>query len=144
MKSFRFPLERVREWRAGQVEIEENHLRRLMVERSELIARRDWITEDCRGREVALVRASSVDGAALGALESYRRWAKVQTAMLTSQISEVDTRVAAQRARLAEAQRNCKLLEKLKDRAHRQWQKAADAKLETLAGEAFLAKWQRE
>jgi hypothetical protein len=75
------------------------------------------------------------------ALDSYRRWVKLQLESYAGQIAQAEALIATQRERVALAQRNFKLLEKLKDRARRKWRKEADAELENLASEAFLAKW---
>jgi hypothetical protein len=43
-----------------------------------------------------------------------------------------------------EAQRQCRLLEKLEQRRRAEWSRAADREMENLAAESFLALWNRQ
>jgi hypothetical protein len=142
MKSFSFPLERVREWRSEQLDVEEGTLRALVAGRMALISRRQELLEDRRSLDLALTRAREVTAEALAALEAYRRWIKAETQRLATAILEAESRVAAQRQRVIEAQRNCRLLGKLRERALRQWWKDAGRETENLAAEIYLAKWE--
>ena len=142
MKSFSFPLERVREWRSEQLDVEEGTLRALVAGRMALISRRQELLEDRRSLDLALTRAREVTAEALAALEAYRRWIKAETQRLATAIVEAESRVAAQRQRVIEAQRNCRLLGKLRERALRQWWKDAGRETENLAAEIYLAKWE--
>ena len=45
---------------------------------------------------------------------------------------------------MLEAQRQCRLLEKLEQRRHAEWRRAADKEVEDLAAESFLARWSRK
>jgi len=142
MKSFSFPLERVREWRSEQLDVEEGTLRALVAGRMALMSRRQELLEDRRSLDLALTRAREVTAEALAALEAYRRWIKAETQRLATAILEAESRVAAQRQRVIEAQRNCRLLGKLRERALRQWWKDAGRETENLAAEIYLAKWE--
>jgi len=51
---------------------------------------------------------------------------------------------AAQRQKVLEAQRQCRLLERLEHRRHAEWRRAADREMESLAAESFLARWHRQ
>jgi hypothetical protein len=52
--------------------------------------------------------------------------------------------ILKQRARVVDANRRVKLLEKLKDRRLVEWRLAWQRETDSLASEAFLARWQRE
>src|ERR1039458_7519716 len=55
-----------------------------------------------------------------------------------------EQQVAAQRQKVLEAQRQCRLLEKLEQRRHAEWRREADREMESLAAESFLARWNRQ
>jgi hypothetical protein len=51
--------------------------------------------------------------------------------------------LAARQAALMEARRQCRLLERLKDRRWAEWQSAAAKELDELAADSYLAQWAR-
>jgi flagellar protein FliJ len=143
MKSFRFPLQRVLEWRQAQLELEESNYRRQM----EIVAGLERHVAELEASEVAaerLVRAwNPVNGAELEALGSFRKHVKAQEREMQVPCAEARKRLAAQQQLMLEARRRVRLLEKLKERRLAEWRAAADKELEETASESFLARWNR-
>ena len=144
MKRFRFRLESIREWRLVQLELEETKLQRLFEELREIEFR--WAgLEAAKAEAVRAVLSSAVLAAQeLVALEAHRLHIRAEKERLRKQESDCAARIAAQRERVRKAEQDLQLLEKLKQRRLAEWEKAADKEQETLAAEAFLAKWRRE
>ncbi len=143
MKSFRFPLERVLEWRQAQLELEENNYRR----QADILAGLERHVAELEASGVAaerLVRAwNPVNGAELDALGSFRRHVKAKELEMQVPRAEARRRLAAQQAVMLEARRRVRLLEKLKARRLAEWQAAHDKELEEIASESYLARWNR-
>jgi flagellar export protein FliJ len=141
MKPFRFPLERVLEWRRGEFETEQAALRLLHAEREGTAARRRTLAESLERERRMLVSPGDVSGETLAALEAYRDWVRRETLRLEDRIRQLDRRIAEQRGRVIEAQRKVKLLERLREKALRQWTAEVNREIESFAAEAFLARW---
>ena len=141
MQRFRFTLERVRQWRREQSEIEESALGELVTKRQSLIDGMELLQCERREGDAALVRCATVLAQELAAVESARQWIKTETIRLVSRVQETDKRIEQQRARVVQARRNYELLQRLKDRALQKWQQDADRELDQLAADVFLSQW---
>jgi flagellar export protein FliJ len=144
MKRFGFPLQRVLEWRSEQAEAEEVKLRRLLAEKEALESEQRFILAEQSESGRALIAAGAVDALELRALDLYRAHLKRRALEMEGKVAAATQKVEAQRARLVDARRNHKLLEKLKERAQAQWHYDMQRELEDLAGEAYLAQRARE
>ena len=144
MRAFEFPLRRVLEWRRTQFELEENKLRQLAATLEELrlaAVRLDLV----KGRaEVAVRQSAVVEACDLWALAAYRQRLIAELKALALRRTACQREVDAQRQRVMEAQRQCRLLEKLEQRRRAEWSRAADREMENLAAESFLALWNRQ
>jgi flagellar export protein FliJ len=144
MRAFEFPLRQALAWRRTQLETEENKLRQLAAKVEELalaVVRLDLV----KGRAEQTVReATAVDAADLWAWGAYRRRLLAELKALTGRKRECEQQMAAQRERVREAERQCRLLEKLEERRRAAWRIEADREMENLAAESFLALWNRQ
>jgi flagellar export protein FliJ len=144
MRAFEFPLRRVLEWRRTQFELEENKLRQLAATLEELrlaAVRLDLV----KGRaEVAVRQSAVVEACDLWALAAYRQRLIAELKALALRRTACQREVDAQRQKVMEAQRQCRLLEKLEQRRRAEWSWAADREMENLAAESFLALWNRQ
>jgi flagellar FliJ protein len=144
MRTFEFPLRRVLQWRRTQLELEENKLRQLAAKLEEMAlaaVRLDLV----KGRAESAVRqAAIVEAGDLWALAAYRQRLIAELQALALRRAECEREVAAQRRKVVEAQRQCRLLEKLEQRHQAEWVQEADRELESLAAESFLAQWNRQ
>ncbi len=140
MKPFRFPLERVLEWRREELETEQAALKALHAEKERTHSQRRSLVENLEAEQRALVASPSVSSQALAALESWKGWVRGEIRRLESYLQELDRRIGWQRHKTLEAQRRVKLLERLREKAHRKWKAELDRELEAFAAEAFLAR----
>lgn len=141
MKPFRFSLERVLEWRREEFETEQAALLALAAERERLRSSRRMIEESLKSEQKALVQSASVSSQTLAALESWKGWVRVEIRRLEHRAQDLERRISMQRVKVLEAQRRVKLLERLREKAHRRWAAEIDRELENFAAEAYLARW---
>lgn len=143
MPAFPFRMRRVLEWRRTELGLEENKLRQIAarVQELDLTAKRLDLT---RVRAEETVRQSrSAEAADLWALAAYRRRVLSELQVLGEQKRRAEQEMTFQREKVAAADRQCRLLEKLEERQCAQWQAQSLREQETLAGESFLAAWNR-
>jgi flagellar export protein FliJ len=141
MKAFRFSLERVLDWRRRQAELEENKLRDLLAE-SRRIESAQLALADSRREAQACVRGGAPPKPhELWALSAYLERSAREEAALAQRRGAHEKLVAAQRQRVVESHRQCRLLEKLKETRRAEWQRDFDRELEAFAGEAYLSRW---
>jgi hypothetical protein len=144
MKAFEFPLRQALAWRRTQLETEENKLRQLAAKVEELalsVARLEVV----RSRAELTVRTgTAIDAADLWAWGAYRQRLLAELRALAARKRECEQQMVAQRERTREAQRQCRLLEKLEERRRAAWRIEADREMESLAAESFLALWNRQ
>lgn len=146
MKKFTFPLERIRQFRKTQIDLEYVKLQKLFEEVRKLDASVEALHSSVAEAQSS-IRASTagkpMDGGELARIDDYQLYVKQQTAVLAKQKQQLLKRVDAQRERLVEARRNFSLLDNLKERALEKWQQEYNKELETLASELYLAKLNR-
>jgi hypothetical protein len=143
MRAFEFPLRQALKWRRTQLEVEENKLRQLAASLEEMAlaaVRLDLV----KGRaEVAVRQSAVVEACDLWALAAYRQRLIAELQALAQRRKTCEQQVTAQRQKVMNAERQCRLLEKLEQRRQAEWQREADRELENLAAESFLARWSR-
>ena len=144
MKSFDFPLEKVRQYREKQAQIEESKLERVYAGRRAVEARREALNRHRAETEKSLFATRSVNAAELAALDRWGRYVDEQNQLFARQLAQCDAEIAAQRARVVEARRQFQLLDKLKERRLAVWRTEYDRELEQQAAESYLAPWNKE
>lgn len=141
MKSFAFRLERVLEWRQAQLDIEQSALSRLAAE----FARWEAVLANlgtARAKAEGSVLSGPVNGMDLRALASYQEHIERQRKIAVDRRRDCQTRLEQQRARLLDARRKHRLLEKLRQVRRAEWETAVDREFEALAAETYLAQWE--
>jgi len=141
MNAFRFRLERVLEWRRTQLELEENKFRRETAALSALERTRAELEAAGAQAEAQVRQSRAITGRELAALGEFRLLVKSREADIAGKRAERVRSLAAQRAALLEAQRRCRLLERLKERRQEEWRLAGNKETEDLASEMYLAQW---
>jgi len=143
MRAFEFPLRRALEWRRTQLELAENKLRQMAADLEELAlaaVKLDLV----KGRAEGAVRqAAIVEAGDLWALAAYRARLISEQQALARRRRECERQVTVQRQKVLDAQRQCRLLEKLAECRRAEWRIAMDREMESLAAESFLARWNR-
>jgi len=139
VKKFSFGLERVLEWRAGQVESEKIKLRRLFDERHALEAAGVILDREQAEEERTIRSQANLEAQQLSALGAFQRHVKNEKLRLAGQIADCGRRIAEQRQRLLEVRRQFRLLERMKQRDWEAWNRALAGETDALAAEAHLA-----
>lgn len=143
MKRFNFRLQNVLKWRLLQVETSEEKLQEFLRELRTLEAQQASLEAAKAEAERSVLEAKQVEAQDLAALDTHRRWVAAQQQRLARHARECDTRISAQREQVRKAERNLKLIEKLRARRLGEWSAAVDKEFQALAEEAFLARWPR-
>jgi len=140
MKRFDFPLERVRRWRSEQASVEELKLQQIRAEKNGMTAARAQIERECAQAGQSMLAQKFLDPVQLQCLDLYRQHGRVRIQELKQRELECDARILVQRQRVIEARQRYELLDKIREKALREWTQAVDKEQEALAGELFLAK----
>lgn len=144
MKSFDFPLERVRQYRDKQAQIEESKLERLYAGRRSLELRREQLDRHRAETEKSILSAQSVDAMQLAALGHWSSFVETQNQLIGKQLAQCEAQIALQRVKVIETRRQFQLLDKLKEKRLNSWKAECDRELEQQASESYLAQWSRE
>lgn len=144
MAKFHFPLETALQLRRFEATREQARLEQLRAERDRLLAvaaalRLERDTED---------RALSAPGAthasvALIAVDQFHQYVVESHRYLASNQQLIENRIAEQTARLVEARRRVKLLERLRETKLAAWRRDQDRELESLAADSHTARLAR-
>jgi hypothetical protein len=141
MQRFQFRLERVLEWRRKQCRMEENRLAACFG----LVQAAERKIEQLKAERTAIDRELltryAIPAADLLNLGLYRLRANQQETELAEERRQRVLSASEQCARVQRAQRNVKLLEKLKERRLEEHAVLAGRELEAVAAEAYLARW---
>jgi flagellar FliJ protein len=144
MKTFRFPLQRVLEWRALQLRVEEEKLASLQQQLTSLLQMREKLASERNRSESHLFASGAAAGSDLQSWALYQARLARQQELLKTHLLQCEKLVLEQRQRLLKARTDHRVLERLKERRWRQWVYLNDRELEGTANEVFLSKWVRE
>jgi flagellar export protein FliJ len=143
MKSFRFRLERVLTWRGTRLSLAEAKLDQLIGE----LRKADDAVKRLLERRVAaqtpLARSAIVNGADLGVLETFGVWAVREEKRVKTHMIELRESIELQNRIVAEARREVKLVERLKQQKYESWSAEAEHEINELAAESAIAQWRR-
>jgi hypothetical protein len=144
MPGFVFRLQRVLQWRRTTLTLEQSRLENLRAqERAVETARRDLIDNRLRQqRQVA--EASAVTGRDLADLEAFRAWAAREEAALAARAAALQRALAEQAARVFSADRDVRLVERLKERRREAWTAEEERRIEEMANESATSEWRRK
>jgi hypothetical protein len=140
MKRFQFPLETVRRWRLERVGIEELKLRQILAEEHKLAATKVQIQSELAQTVQQVIGQGSMQPLELESLDSFRLYVRGRVRNLESQERQCEAKIIEQRNQLLEARRQFELLERLREKAMREWRAAGNKEQEEMAAELFLAK----
>lgn len=133
MKRFQFRLDRVLEIRRIQARMEEEALHRLHAARAALEERLRHA-----GQEISASFHAPLEQQRHAA--DYRRFLADQARRIEGDLVQLQARIAAQQAKLAEAERRCRLLTRLRERHLAEWNAAFARELDELAADAHRAR----
>ncbi|MCC6363825.1 MAG: hypothetical protein IT165_09885 [Bryobacterales bacterium] len=141
MKRFHFQLETALEWRRRKMELEQARLAELEARKGSLLSAMSALQQSWRESRELVLSSPAISAADLAALEAYRHSVDRRQHKLEGEEARLAAAIAAQQTTLLEASRECRLLEKLRERRFTEWKRSAEAELEAEAGELYLAKW---
>ena len=140
MKAFHFPLERVLDGRQLQMRAEEEKMATLQHHLELLGRRAKALAAAALQSKLSVMKPASVQGSDLHALTSFQAQVKKEQAALAVETAQCERRVAVQRARLLKAQKDLKVLEKLRERRMGDWTYAYNREVEDAAADAHISK----
>jgi flagellar protein FliJ len=144
MKTFRFPLQRVLEWRALQLRVEEEKLAGLQQQLASLLQMREKLAAERNRSQSALFASGVAAGSDLQTWALYQARLVKQQELVKTQLLQCERLTLEQRQRLLKARTDHRVLERLKERRWRQWIYLNDRETEDTAAEVYLSKWNRE
>ena len=143
MQRFRFRLDRVLEWRRKEYRVEETRLAACVA----LVHATEQKIERLRAERASIEREllgrSAIPAADFLNLGRYRLRAAKEDIGLAEERRKRLLATAERRMRVQQAQQRVKLLEKMRERQLEEHTAAANQELESLAAEAYLARWSR-
>jgi 5'-3' exonuclease len=131
MKTFRFPLQRVLEYRELQMRTEEERLSAIQIQLADVLHRENALTAAQLNAEMNLLARPVVEAAEFRALSAF------QLRIRSEKISLIAAR------RNLEVRKDCKILENLKDRRKKAWTYLSDREIENTAAESYISNWAR-
>jgi flagellar export protein FliJ len=143
VKSFRFPLQRVLDWRSIQLRTEEEKLAGLQQKLAALMHREKALTVAQSRSESAVLAMPVIEGSDLRALAGFHVRIKSERAALKASRTQCDAQIAEQRKRLLKARKDCRVLEQLKDKRHQEWSYLVEREVEDTAAESYISNWLR-
>ena len=143
MTSFRFPLQKVLDWRLTQLNLEEVRYKHQAAALAELDRARAEIEAAGVKAKIQVRDWGQLQGRDLAALGSFRQHVKLQEKQIHARRLDCARILAERQNAMLEARRRCRLLERLKERRLVEWKAACDHEMEELASESYLAQWKR-
>ena len=143
MRSFRFPLQRVLDWRGIQLRTEEEKLAGLQQTLAALMDREKYLTESGSKAELALLKLPLLEGSDLCALAGFKLRIKRESATLKAHRAQCQSKIAEQLKRLLKARKDCRVLEQLKEERFKAWLYLGDREVEETAAESYISNWLR-
>jgi flagellar export protein FliJ len=139
--SFTFRLERVLALRRTHRDVAELALKQIAAVIVRHKARIAQLRTELTAVQMQVATAHSLSGLELNAMSGYRRHLEAAMQRIEAQLKEQQLLFEKQRARCTEAQRNYKLVEKLKERKQAEFVLEQNREMENFAGEMYLARW---
>ena len=142
MKAFRFPLERVLDWRQMQLGMERSKIQTIANRIQQLDNRRRTLAAERSLAEREVLQATTLEGQDLARIAAFQLHVGNEELTIAETRGKCEHELTAQREKLIEAQRQVKLLQNLRDKRLTRWSADLAREQEQFAGEAYLARWQ--
>jgi flagellar export protein FliJ len=140
MKSFRFSLDTALHWRETQLQLEDEKLSRLFAELERLQSRKAENEQARRAASKSQLQRGELPGSDYRAFGAYLVGLDFKADLLRAEVTTCSQRIEQQQSACIAARRAVKLLELLKEKQRKLWQREADLALETAATESHLAR----
>jgi hypothetical protein len=139
MKKFTFPFERAMDWREKKAEQERQELHRLNTLHSTLVQRQAEVASAAHQAAASLAEASHVQSADLRTTAAFVSSLRVSAAELERLKAECRSQIEAQTKRCVSADRDYKLLARLRDQRLGAWHYEYQRETEQAATEIWQA-----
>jgi flagellar biosynthesis chaperone FliJ len=143
MTPFRFRLQRVLEFRRMKFQLAESACRRAEARLGAIQAHRAALAAGKSETRNSVARLPSVAGNILEPLTSWLHWTETEAHRLMQAEQAVTQDLQKRHEALVEAHRSVRLLEKLYDLQHADWQRAYDREVEETAADAIHCRFIR-
>lgn len=141
MKKFRFPLERLLNYRRSRLAAEQARLEHLLAEMVGFEQQRAALEREERLVSESLRTLPVLSSDQLTAVAAFRRFAAEEAVRLAAEAAAAASRVAAQRESVLSARREVEVLEKLRERRLHEWRRELDQEMERRTAELVIARW---
>lgn len=141
MKKFRFPLDRLLNYRRALLAAEQARLEKMLAEQRALRERRAALEREDGAIRENLRRLPELTSAELEAAALFRRYAEAETVRLLSAEGELASRLERQREALLSARREVEVLERLREKKRGEWRRELDREMEAQVAELVVARW---
>ena len=140
MKAFEFPLERVAAYRRQEAELARNTLQQMTSVLDLLLIERNKIERQAIDLRSKTKSRPDLTGQDLMALSAYETHASRLVKQIELKAAEVKKQIDKQRLLVLTADRNVKLLDRLRDRKFQECRAESDRELDMLAADSHLAR----
>ena len=139
MTKFQFRLAAALRLREVELRMERDKLNQLLADRARLERSLASVAEERAEAHAFVRRREGAESGDLRALSAFLLGSNARAAALRGSIDRLEGTIAGQRARVLRADRNERLLVKLKEKKLAEWRIEAERELERLAQESWLA-----
>jgi flagellar protein FliJ len=140
MKAFEFRLQRILEFRLQQAEVERAQLQKLLAYLRQIEDEAQNLQGQIFDARQDAERQPALTGGDFLALAQFEAFVVRRTTFINGQKTQLQPQIERQRAATVEAERNVKLLERLRERKLKEWTAARDKELDELAADSHLAR----
>lgn len=141
MKKFRFPLERLLNYRRSRLAAEQARLDRLLADLAGIEQARSSLEREERMVSESIRSLPVLASGQLAAVAAFRRFAAAEAERLAGEAAAAASRVAAQRESVLSARKEVEALEKLRQRRMQDWRREVDEEMERQTAELVVARW---
>lgn len=139
MQRFEFRLDSVLRLRELQLESENAKLQQLLGERQRLTNELEAIATERRNAKSSIYSLTNLENADLRTMSAFLLGLDARANTLRGRVQEMARSVDEQRQKVIQAERNVRLLEKLRARKFEQWKHEVDREIESIAQEAWIS-----
>jgi len=140
VQRFQFSLEQALRWRATRLDLENSELARLRQERHNIVQLRDRLRAESRSAAIAFQQNTrSTTGVELAMAAGYANGIANRIRRLDAQVAKCDGQIKRQTSAVVKADREKRLLERLKEERFDEWNYEMNRETENIAGELYLA-----
>jgi flagellar export protein FliJ len=143
MKAFRYRYAKVLEWRNSQLQLAKNALRAIYGEKAAIEGSIENLTRSGEQASKDFTSRKSVSGSELAVLSAYRDYIRREVEQARLRLADCGRRIEEQRGHVIQAERAWRLLDRLRERHLEAWTYETNREQESLAGDLYLAGWNR-